>query len=107
MDVLLSERTKIIGKTWTPMNLGVLAVLALLLRAHVFPRFLRGSWMSWILVIKNINNLIFQRILIIFITKPLQLKNVRGEHRKFSCERKLTCDSVFGSDRVAFSWIKF
>ena len=55
MDVLLSERTKIIGKTWTPMNLGVLAVLALLLRAHVFPRFLRGSWMSWILVIKNIN----------------------------------------------------
>ena len=54
MDVLLSERTKIIGKTWTPMNLGVLAVLALLLRAHVFPRFLRGSWMSWILVIKNI-----------------------------------------------------
>ena len=44
---------------------------------------------------------------VILILLPSQLKNVRGEDRKFSCERKLTCDSVFGSDRVTLSLQRF
>ena len=54
MDVLLSERTKNHWENVDANEFGRFGCFGAFASRPRFPEVLRGSWMSWILVIKNI-----------------------------------------------------